>query len=166
VRLGGVETAAEERTTPLVGVESFTDFYRRAAPGMVRLAFLLTAGSATAEELVQDVFTRVHGRWASIEHPAAYVRTAVVRQAASYQRRAALERRVGLLRQEEAVLPPVDELRDVVAKLPYRQRAAVVLRYYADLPEAEIAALLGCRVPAVKSLLHRALAELRKVVER
>lgn len=51
-------------------------------------------------------------------------------------------------------------------RLPYRQRAAVVLRYYADLPEAEIAEALGCRVPAVKSLLHRALKDLRNVVER
>ena len=62
------------------------------------------------------------------------------------------------------MLQPVDELRDAVAGLPHRQRAAVVLGYYEGLSDAEIADALGCRVPAVKSLLHRALRDLRKVV--
>ena len=59
-----------------------------------------------------------------------------------------------------------DDLRKVIATLPDRQRAAVVLRYFDDLSDADIAVALGCRVPAVKSLLHRALKELREVVER
>ena len=146
--------------------ERFEPFYERSLQPMVRLAFLLTSGSPAAEELVQEAFIRVHRRWVSIEHPAAYLRTAVVHGAASHRRRAALERRKGLVPRAEAVEAPVDELRDAVAKLPYRQRAAVVLRYYADLPEVEIAAALGCRVPAVKSLLHRALGQLRQEVER
>ena len=59
-----------------------------------------------------------------------------------------------------------DELRDAIAALPGRQRAAIVLRYYEDLAEVDIADLLGCSVPAVKSLLHRAVQDLRKVIER
>lgn len=146
--------------------ESFDAFYRRSLGPMVRLAFLLTGGSPAAEELVQEAFLRVHPRWETIEHPAAYLRRAVVHQAASHRRRAGLERRKGLEYRNEAVEAPADDLRDALQKLAYRQRAAVVLRYYADLPEAEIAAALGCRVPAVKSLLHRAMKELREVIER
>lgn len=146
--------------------EPFVAFYERSVQPMVRLAHLLTGGSPAAEELVQEAFIRVHQRWGSIEHPVAYLRTTVVHEAASHRRRAALERRKGFEPRAEAVDAPADDLRDAVAKLPYRQRAAVVLRYYADLPEVEIAAALGCRVPAVKSLLHRALGQLREEVER
>ena len=60
---------------------------------MVRLAFLLTAGSPFAEELVQDAFMRVHARWDHVEHPRAYLRRAVVNGAASHRRRQRLERR-------------------------------------------------------------------------
>jgi RNA polymerase sigma-70 factor (sigma-E family) len=144
----------------------FEAFYREHARSMVRLAHVLTAGSGAAEELVQEAFLQVHRRWSTIEHPAAYLRTTVVHGAASHLRRAALERAKGADHRSEAVDQPVDELRDAIAKLPHRQRAAIVLRYYEDLPEAEIAATLGCRVPAVKSLLHRALKELREVVDR
>ena len=57
------------------------------------------------------------------------------------------------------------ELLDAVEKLRYRERAALVLRFYEDLPDAEIAALLGCRVGTVASLVHRALARLRSEIE-
>lgn len=145
---------------------AFDAFYKEHAARMVRLAFLLTGGSGTAEELVQEAFWQVHRRWAGIDRPAAYLRTAVVHAAASHRRRAALELRKGVERRSEAADQPVDELRDAVAKLPQRQRTAIVLRYYEDLSDAEIAHVLGCRVPAVKSLLHRALKNLREVVER
>lgn len=144
----------------------FADFYREARPRMVRLAHLLTNGSPAAEELVQEAFIKVHARWDGIEQPNAYLRRVVVNQASSHRRRQALERRKGLERREEAVDQPVDELRDAIAVLPDRQRMVVVLRYYEDLGPAEIAELLGCGVPAVKSLLHRALRDLRKVVDR
>jgi RNA polymerase sigma factor (sigma-70 family) len=58
-----------------------------------------------------------------------------------------------------------DELFDVLAELPARMRAALVLRYYEDLPEDDIAALLGCAPGTVRSLIHRALARLRLVIE-
>lgn len=147
-----------------LSVGSFDDLYREQLQPMVRLAHLLTAGSPFAEELVQDAFLRVHARWGRIDHPRAYLRRAVVNAAASHRRRLVLERRHQVV-VDEAVVQPVDELRDAVARLPQRQRAAVVLRYYEGLPDAEVADALGCRVPAVKSLLHRALRDLRKVVE-
>jgi RNA polymerase sigma factor (sigma-70 family) len=64
------------------------------------------------------------------------------------------------------VEPPVDELRDALASLPMRQRAVLVLRFYEDMSEADIAATLGCRPGTVKSLSSRGLAALRQVIER
>jgi len=57
------------------------------------------------------------------------------------------------------------ELLDAIAKLRYRERAALALRFYEDLPDADIAELLGCRVGSVASLIHRALARLRLEIE-
>lgn len=146
---------------------SFAELYEGRFDAMVRLAYVLTAGSSAAEELVQDAFERLHRRWDTVEQPAAYLRVAVVNACTSWQRRALLERRwTSGLRVTSTAEHQPDGLRDAIARLPTRQRAAVVLRYYEDLPEAEIATILGCRIPAVKSLLHRALKSLREVIER
>jgi RNA polymerase sigma factor (sigma-70 family) len=131
---------------------------------MVRLARLLTAADAASEEIVQDAFLRVRAKWATIVTPPAYLRAAVVNGCRNHQRRRLLERRHSA--SEQVVADAPDELRAALAALPARQRAAIVLRYYEDLPEAEIADLLGCSVTAVKSLLHRAVNDLRKVIER
>jgi RNA polymerase sigma-70 factor (sigma-E family) len=145
--------------------ESFVDLYRAERVAMVRLAFLLTGGDAAAEELVHDAFLSLHRRWDRVENPGGYLRTTVVNACRSHQRRHAIGDRV-LPRSVPDVIDAPDELADAIGRLPERQRAAVVLRYYADLPEAEIAATLGCGIPAVKSLLHRALGTLREVIER
>jgi len=146
--------------------ESFADFYRASLAPMVRFAYLLTAGSADAEDLVQDAFARMQTRWHQIDHPVAYLRRSIVNGAASRRRRQAVAHRNQPAPVSETVELGASELRDAIAALPHRQRAAVVLRYYEDLSEADIADVLGCRIPAVKSLLHRALNDLREVVER
>ena len=144
--------------------QGFVDMYRSRWAPMVRLARLLTAADPAAEELVQDAFLRVRPRWDVIENPASYLRAAVVNGCRNHQRRRKIERRqipaVGVADDDRF------ELRGALEALPVRQRSAVVLRYYEDLPEAEIAELLDCSVPAVKSLLHRAVQDLRKVIER
>jgi RNA polymerase sigma-70 factor (sigma-E family) len=146
--------------------QSFTEFYRASVGPMVRFAFLVTGGSADAEDLVQDAFANMHPRWDEVEHPAAYLRRSIVNAAASRRRRLALAGRVRPGPTSFVVELGAHELRDAIAALPPRRRAAVVLRYYEDLGDAEIADALGCRIPAVKSLLHRALRDLREVVER
>jgi len=142
----------------------FVDLYHRRWVPMVRLARLLTGGDPAAEELVQDAFLRVHGAWAGVDNPTAYLRVSVVHTCSNHHRRRALEGRQPA--GSGAAWDAPDELRDAIARLPQRQRAVVVLRFYEDLPEAEIADLLGCSVSAVKSLLHRAVRDLRKVIER
>ncbi|HEX4981247.1 MAG TPA: sigma-70 family RNA polymerase sigma factor [Ilumatobacteraceae bacterium] len=143
----------------------FVDLYRGSYAPMVRLAHLLTAADPAAEELVQDAFLRVQSRWDRIDNPLAYLRAAVVNACRNHQRRRVLERRHRAVVVGPAEDAP-DELRDAITALPTRQRAAIVLRYYEDLAEVDIADLLGCSVPAVKSLLHRAVQDLRKVIER
>jgi RNA polymerase sigma factor (sigma-70 family) len=140
------------------------DLYATHWAPMVRLARLLTASDAASEEIVQDAFLRVRARWDAIDTPPAYLRATVVNGCRNHQRRRLLERRQPA--SAEVMDDKPDELRGAIAALPARQRAALVLRYYEDLPEDEIAALLHCSVPAVKSLLHRAVGDLRKVIER
>lgn len=145
-------------------MESFVELYRSERERMVRLAFLLTGGDSAAEEVVHDAFLALHRRWDRVDNPKAYLRVTVVNGCRSRQRRELLLQKVQP-RATTAFDAP-DELTDAIRRLPERQRAAVVLRYYEDLAEDQIADLLGCRIPAVKSLLHRALTTLRGVIER
>ncbi len=144
--------------------DTFAEFYAGHFTELVRLAALLSGSADTAPDLVQDCFVRLHGRWSSVRLPLPYVRRTVVHACASHHRRVARARRQPAPEEQVSVLG-ADELGDALAKLPARQRAAVVLRYYADLPDADIAAALRCRPGTVRSLIHRALADLRGSIE-
>lgn len=138
------------------------ELYRCQRLPMLRLARLLTGSLAVAEELVQDAFikfSRSHGRK---DEPAAYLRVIVVNLCRSQQRRTLLERRLVPKAPLLSGIPEIDETWDLVRRLPFRQRAVLMLRFYEDLSEAEIAAVLGCRPGTVKSALHRGLATLRR----
>jgi RNA polymerase sigma-70 factor (sigma-E family) len=144
--------------------KAFGDFYAGHYADLVRLATLLSGSADVAPDLVQDCFVGLHKRWTAVHDPLPYVRRSVVHACASHHRRNARIRRLPLPVHEDSALG-ADELEDAVAKLPARQRAAVVLRYYGDLSDADIARALRCRPGTVRSLIHRALAELRKVIE-
>lgn len=150
-----------DRETPL----EFVHLYQDRWDPMVRLAYLLTGNQAAAEDLVQDAFVKVHRQWATgIEYPKAYLRTAVVNTCHSWGRRKVRELD-HLRRRLETVEDPVlvaDEMFDVLQVLPARQRAAIVLRFYEDLPETEIASALRCRPNTVRTLIHRGLKTLRQ----
>ena len=143
---------------------AFARLYAEAYRPMVRLALLLTGSPAQVEELVQDAFVRVYGQWERIESPRAYLRQTVINACHSHRRRRARELRhgPGAAARAASVDPEANLMRDALARLSDRQRKAVVLRYYEDLSEAEIARVLNCRPGTVKSLLSRALARLRK----
>jgi len=145
--------------------QAFVALYRERYELMVRLAYLLTGRQAIAEELVQDAFVSVHRSWERATNPAAYLRTAVVNACRSWGRRQTLE----ALRKPAPPDPSAlvaDEMWDVLLTLPPRQRAAIVLRFYEDLPDEEIAVLLGCKVATVRTAVFRGLEKLRKEVER
>jgi DNA-directed RNA polymerase specialized sigma24 family protein len=140
---------------------SLEDVYRAERLPLTRLAYLLTGDREAAEEIVQDAFAATHRSWANVLDPVKYLRTAVVNRSRSWGRR----RRLELLHRSTRVEPVVlvaDELWDALGRLSPRRRAAVVLRYYADLPDHEIAEVLGCRLATVRTVIHRALIDLRK----
>lgn len=145
---------------------TFDDLFRRRYEPMVRVAFLLVGSQAEAEDVVQDAFARVELRWSRIDNPEGYLHRCVVNRSHDVLRRRRLEQRFRLLRRDETSELQADELADALAALSPRRRAAVVLRYYAGLREREIAEALGVRPGTVKSMLHRALSELREVIER
>jgi RNA polymerase sigma-70 factor (sigma-E family) len=149
---------AVEMEDPLV------ELYRDRYEPMVRLAYLMVGDRSAAEELVQDAFVNVHRSWTKVTNPPAYLRAAVVNACHSWGRRRTLE-----LHRRPAPADPAelvaDEIWDALQVLPMRQRAAVVLRFYEDLPDARIAELLGCREATVRTAIHRALERLRKEIE-
>lgn len=158
-------TMAEVITGPWA--DDFVELYRTRYDPMVRLAYLMTGDSAVAEELVQDAFVSVHRSWDRARHPAAYLRTAVVNACRSWGRRRSLERNhARAAGREEVTEATGDELWDVLGQLPERQRAAIVLRFYEDLPDDEIAQLLGCRPATVRTAIFRGLAAMRQEIGR
>lgn len=144
---------------------SLSELYADRFAPMVRLAYLLTGSRAVAEDVVQDSFLRVQQHWDDVREPAAYLRTTVVNGCRAHHRRAGRERARYADLVAETVSAETPIVMDAVAKLPYRQRAALVLRFYEQWTEVEIAAALGCRPATVRSLVHRGLLSLRKVME-
>lgn len=152
--------ARDEQGWPPRLVQAYTD--DRLA--LVRLAFLITGDRHCAEEVVHEAFVSTLRAWERVRETRPYLRAAVVNGSRTWLRRRKLERRHASDRAEVSISTP-DELWDVLARLNPRQRAAVVLRYYEGLPDADIARLLGCRVATVRSAIHRALGALRKEIQ-
>lgn len=161
--MGPVTTSAGAPPTPWQ--PALLDLYRSDFVGLVRLAVLVGADRSVAEELVQDAFVAAHRAWDGVREPLPYLRRTVVNRCHTWGRRQSLER----VRRPAPALDAVlgaDELWDALAKLPDRQRTAIVARYYLDLPDPEIADLLGCRPATVRTAIHRGLAVLRQEVPR
>lgn len=169
-----VPAAAESDspTAPRTADEAVRVLYGTHWHQLVRLATLLTRDASVAEELVQDAFVSLHRRWSSLADPAAahgYLRTTVINNARSALRHRGVEERY---RQpgppepsgpEERAVQATEDARVMAAlrSLSRRQQEVLVLRYYADLSEQEIAAALGMSRGAVKSHAHRGIGALR-----
>jgi RNA polymerase sigma factor (sigma-70 family) len=136
---------------------SFEDFYRQQWPGAMRLASFTAGSAAAGEDIVQDVFQRMYLSWGTLIEPAAYLRVAVMNGCRSYHRKRKTEQgALPVLFARDGEMAPTGELDDLVSALPDRQRAVVVMRYWAGYSEAEIADAMGCRAGTVKSLAARA----------
>lgn len=155
----------EERT--------FRAFVAARSPALMRSATLLTGGDThAAEDLLQTALAKAAGRWKRLESPEAYVRQVLYRQQVSLWRllRSRRETTVAELpdtpaREDGTVAAELRILvRRALARLTTRQRAMLVLRYFEDCPERDVAELLGCSVGTVRSTTHRALARLRTLV--
>lgn len=152
---------------------SLEGFVTARGPALVRFAYVLTGGDAhRAEDLVQSALAKVIGRWARIcrgGHPEAYLRRVVVNEELSWRRRRSATEQVvatppdrGAGVDQHAAVDGRDLAWRLLAGLPRRQRAVLVLRYLEDWPDAEIAVALRCSEATVRSQASRALAGLRR----
>lgn len=149
----------------------FREFVEARSKTLMRSAFLLAGGDRhAAEDLLQTALAKAAGRWRSIENPESYVRQVMYRQQVSWWR-------LKWPRHETRMAEPPDRpgeggiaavelkvtVRDAMARLTPRQRAVLLLRFFEDLPEREVARLLDCSVGTVRSTTHRSLARLRTI---
>ncbi len=151
---------------------TFEDWLQAELPRLLRFADVLCGGADPAEEIVQDVAIKVHARWSKIsqlDYPQAYVRRMVVNEYLSWRRKwsriipqAEFTERVeagpaGFAEQHADRAELIMEL----AKLPRRQRAVLVMRYFEGSSDADIATVLGCSPATVRSHVSRGLSALR-----
>lgn len=153
------------------GEREFTAFVAARSLALLRVAVVLTGDRHRAEDLVQGALAKLAGRWNRIEDPESYARRIIYHDYVSWWRRKPA--RSEILDASPPEQPVADgaadvdrriDLRSALRLLGPRQRAVLVLRYLEDLPEAQVADILGCSVGTVRSQAHRALARLRELV--
>jgi RNA polymerase sigma-70 factor (sigma-E family) len=157
-------------TQPRSAGVDFESYVRDAGRPLLRFAIVLTDDPELAQDLVQDVLLRAQQNWARIgevERPHAYVRRMIVNEMVSWRRKwSRIEPRPDR-DLDHVVADPTDAVdrRDALltelARLPVKQRAAIVLRYLEDMTDADIGEVLGCTPGTVRVHVHRALARLR-----
>jgi RNA polymerase sigma factor (sigma-70 family) len=157
--------------------ENLSDLYEVHALWVFRLAYMLTGAREVAEDLVQEAFLRAFVQVRTLRERDAfpgYLRTTILNAARDHFRRQRIERlslrRLSLLVPAPHI-PPTDvgqreHLWQALQRLPYRQRAALVLRYYEDLSERDAAQALGTSVAGIKALVSRGARALRAVLEQ
>ncbi len=155
--------------------EHYTAFVRGHTQSLLKTAYLLTRNAGEAEELVQDTLVWLYPRWRQVEtaeHQLAYVRKAVVNRFLAGRRRLSatevhFDESLERFSDRPIVGDPTAEVDERIAlweqlgELSERQRAALVLRFFSDLPDDEVAGVLDCRVGTVRSLISRGLSTLR-----
>ena len=153
--------------------DAFDRFVADSTNGLLRTAYLMVGDLHEAEDLVQETLFKVAERWSRVsrmDHPAAYARRILINLALrGSPKRSRRLAELGEMHRGHpaAAVAPIethDEIRDALAALPPRQRAVLVLRYFLDLPEAEVAAALRCSVGTVKSTASRGLARLEQTL--
>jgi RNA polymerase sigma-70 factor (sigma-E family) len=151
--------------------EGFREFVELRYGELLRIAYLLTGSAHAAEDLLQSSLLQVMRRWKRVDDPIAYVRRTMINQHVSVWRRHGARELLTSFVPERPVRDPAELVSDrqalfaAMRQLTPRTRAVIVLRYWADLPEAEVADLLGCSVGTVKSRASRGLARVREALE-
>jgi RNA polymerase sigma-70 factor (sigma-E family) len=153
---------------------TFEDFVAARGAALLRFALMLAGDRHHAEDLVQSVLTKAYVRWvriAAMERPEAYLKRVLVNEHLRWwRRRSSSELRLDAEQDRAAAddgarsYAARDAAWELLRRLPRRQRAVLVLRYYEDLSDADIAGVLGCTQGTVRSQAARGLAALRAVV--
>lgn len=152
---------------------NFAEFAAARTPALIRVAYLLTGNQHAAEDLVQSALVKTLARWASLRHedPEGYLRVVMYREQVSLWRRLSRHRETPLAQPVDTVVPdPAARtdlalaMREALLALPVAQRTVLVLRYYEDLTESQVAELLGCSVGTVRSRTNRAVSRLRELL--
>ena len=154
----------------------FTSFVRQHSTTLLRAAFLLTGNRLEAEELVQDTLVRLYPNWgrvAAAEVPLAYVRRSLTNNFLNGRRRRSAGDLLFAEPPEQSYEPEFGNqlsdrqlVRRLLDSLPPRQRAVLVLRFFDDLEDTEIASIIGCRRGTVRSIISRSLQQLRAETEQ
>ena len=150
----------------------FGEFVRARSAALIRVGYLLTGDQHAAEDLVQSALAKTYARWRTVRHedPEGYVRAVMYREQVSWWRRRP--------HRETVVGTPIDTacpdgsehvelrlaMRSALLRLPPAHRAVLVLRYFEDLTEGQVAEVLGCSVGTVRSRTHRAVSRLREML--
>jgi RNA polymerase sigma-70 factor (sigma-E family) len=161
----------------VVQSHDFDEWMAARVPGLLRFAYLVTGDRHSAEEAVQTALASVFERWSSVRESHdvdQYVRRSVVNAHVSAWRKhgrrvtpvAEVRSATAAANDPSSSVSRADAVWRVCSRLPRRQRAAVVLRFYEDLDYPEIAAILDCGESTVRSHIHRGLAALRAELER
>jgi len=147
--------------------QEFCSFVTARSHALFRTAYLLTGHAQAAEDLVQTALTKLAVRWSRVDQPEAYVRRIMYHQQVSRWRLRSWGRETVVDEVPDRIDDRADDpdlrltLQQALARLSRGQRAVVVLRYFEDMPEANVAALLGIGTGTVRSQCSRALARLR-----
>ena len=136
-------------------VGAFREVYETALPRLVRLAHLITGSNSAAEDVVHDVFVAAYRKWERIDDHDGYLYRAVVNRSRSVLRRRAVEAKHPTNAATSDLPPELDQVWIALSRIPAKRRAALVLRYYADLSVEEIAETMNVRPATVRSLIHR-----------
>lgn len=167
----GVESASDPGIAvaldPLLGTrsvptESIAELFARHHRRLMGLAAAVTLDRSIADEIVQEAFAGLTSRIAHVRDPDAYLQRSVINLGIAVVRRRERARSAPIRRVEHVGIPEVDGLWDIVASLPAQQRGVVVLRFWEDLTQQQIASVLNMPLGSVKSTLHRALLVLKQ----
>jgi len=160
----------------MAGPAEFSVFVRVHSTALLRSAYLLTGDRLEAEELVQDTLVRLYPNWdrvAAADVPLAYVRRSLTNNFLNGRRRRSANDLLFAEPPEQPYeldlgsrLSDRQQVRRLLDGLPARQRAVLVLRFFEDLEDTEIASIIGCRRGTVRSIISRSLQQLRAETER
>ena len=153
---------------PIVTASDFDEFFLENYAGVCRAVWLALGPQSDPEDATQEAFARAYRKWgtvSSLDRPGTWVYVVAVREASRQMRRNARARSDQSI--ENAYVDKISEVESrldllpILNGLPQRQRIAIVLRFYADLPLKDIAKAMGCREGTVKATIHSALSKLR-----